>query len=111
MLHELIGLAEFTKLCVVVAVATPIVALVWAVARPPHRHKAVLLALLGPANLALWVLYNRITNRFGLDTVRNLAINVGLFVTLGVLGGIGYGLLESRWPKDTRPDESREAEP
>ncbi|HLI47575.1 MAG TPA: hypothetical protein VKV18_02630 [Chthonomonas sp.] len=110
MLHELIGLGEFTKLCIGGAVATPIIALAWALAKPRHRYQAVLLALLGPANLALWEIYNRITDHFGLDTVRNLIINVGLFVGLGVLGGIGSGLFESRWTRGERPaDQGEEA--
>lgn len=108
MLHELIGLREFTKLCIGGAVATPVIALVWALAKPEYRHKAVLLALLGPANLALWEIYNRITDHFGLDTVRNLIINVGLFVMLGVLGGIAYGLFESRCSKGAQPDVQEE---
>jgi hypothetical protein len=54
------------------------------------------LGLLGPANLALWRLYNAITNHLGLDTVRNLLTNMALFVGLGAAAGVAYGLTMRR---------------
>ncbi len=46
----------------------------------------------GIANWLLWRLYNATTNHFGLDTVKNLLINLGLFLALGVSAGVVVGL-------------------
>jgi hypothetical protein len=50
---------------------------------------AAALAAGGPLVLigVLWRVYNTVTNRFGLDTVANLLVNLALFVVVGVLCG------------------------
>ncbi|MCC6728563.1 MAG: hypothetical protein IT208_04415 [Chthonomonadales bacterium] len=50
--------------------------------------RGFLLGLLGPANLLLWWLYNAITDRMGLDTVRNLLVNMAMFVAIGGTVGL-----------------------
>lgn len=45
----------------------------------------------GVGNYALWTAYNAVTDRLGLDTVRNLLVNLGLFILLGVAVGLGAG--------------------
>src|SRR6266568_2086083 len=45
------------------------------------------IGLLGPVNYLLWKVYNGITDRLGLDTVKNLLVNLALFVALGVVAG------------------------
>ena len=47
--------------------------------------------LLAPLNWALWRLYNAITDSAGIDTVRNVVINLILFVVLGFGIGVGVG--------------------
>ncbi len=47
---------------------------------------------LGIVNWLLWRMYNGITNRLGLDTVKNLLVNLFVFVALGVAVGIAAGL-------------------
>ena len=47
--------------------------------------------LLAPLNWALWRLYNAITDSEGIDTVRNVVINLILFVVLGFGIGVGVG--------------------
>jgi hypothetical protein len=58
---------------------------------------AFLAALLwgGPLVLigVLWRVYNAITDRVGLDSVANLAINGIMFVVIGVGVGVGWQLL------------------
>lgn len=54
----------------------------------------------GVFNWLLWHLYNAITNRYGLDTVKNLLINLGLFLAIGVAIG-GLGGLWARTRQDT----------
>lgn len=36
----------------------------------------------------LWRVYNAITDRIGLDRVANLAVNLGLFIIIGIICGI-----------------------
>jgi len=48
----------------------------------------VVVALAGPVNFALWRLYNRIEDHWGLDQVKPLLINCGLFILLGVVVGL-----------------------
>ena len=47
--------------------------------------------LCGPLNLAMWSVFNKTTDVLGLDTVRNLAVNVGIFLAVGAVIGIGAG--------------------
>jgi hypothetical protein len=61
-----------------------------------------LIALLGPLNLILWHVYNAITNHLGLDTVKNLLVNLALFLALGCAAGLALGY----W---IPPDESARA--
>jgi len=42
---------------------------------------------IGIGNFAMWHVYNAITNSLGLDTVKNLVVNIAMFVCLGVLVG------------------------
>jgi len=46
---------------------------------------------IGILNWLLWRVYNAITDRLGLDTVRNLFANLALFAVVGVVGGIVAG--------------------
>lgn len=56
------------------------------------------LAVGGPPVLVglLWRVYSGITDRLGLDTVRNLAVNFALFVVVGGLCGFAWGMLAAR---------------
>jgi hypothetical protein len=47
---------------------------------------------LGIVNWLLWRLYNAITNHYGLDTVKNLLVNLAVFVGIGALAGVVVGL-------------------
>ena len=56
---------------------------------------------IGLCNFILWKLYNSITDNLGLDTVKNLLVNLALFVTLGVVGGLLSSFLSR---KNARPE-------
>jgi hypothetical protein len=85
---------------IAVAVLTPLCGLLhgWWRARQQGRLGLRLLrglaaGLLGPVILGMWFVYNSLVNRLGLDSVRNLLVNLGLFVGVGLLLGLGYRLL------------------
>jgi len=61
--------------------------------------------MLGPLNYLLWLLYNRITDSLGLDTVRNLFVNLAVFIIVGVLIGVCAGIAIRRvtFKSDDRP--------
>lgn len=71
----------------------------WLAKRRGER-RAVQEALLwgGPLLLAglLWRIYNVITDRLGLDSVANLAVNAALFVFIGAMCGCLWGFLARR---------------
>lgn len=63
-----------------------------------------LVALPGVLVYALWLVYNSIIARLGLDSVKALLINLGIFAVVG----LGYGLLAGavwrRVVSSVRPD-------
>lgn len=66
------------------------------------------LAVGGPLLLvgAMWPVYNAITDRIGLDTVKNLLVNAILFVAVGIACGVFWAWLTTRRiPGSVPPDE------
>lgn len=63
------------------------------------------ISLGGPPILlwAMWRIYSAITDRLGLDTVRNLLVNAVLFVTVGAFCGVALALILRRGRDDTVP--------
>ncbi len=84
----------------VLAVSLPILGLVigLVVGRIKGRIKPYLITftlagLFGPFNWVMWRIYNAITDHYGLDTVKNLLINLALFIVVGIVLGVGIGLV------------------
>lgn len=79
--HLLIWAAIITPLIIATIVAllrnSPIVA--------DWKHRWVLAILSAPTLLLLWKIYNRITDYFGLDSVKGLLVNVAVFVMAALL--------------------------
>jgi uncharacterized membrane protein len=96
-MRELVDAEQVGKLFLVLAVALPALGIgvgLWYGRREGRRRGALygsLVGLIGPLNLILWRVYNGITDAVGLDTVRNLVINLVLFVVVGALIGVGAG--------------------
>ncbi len=93
-MHEIVTRKEVNTLFDILVIVTPLVGagiLLKFTKMGKHGRRGVILgvivALLGPMNWLLWVLYNSITSIYGLDTVKNLVINSLLFVALGLLFG------------------------
>lgn len=79
-----------------VLLLTPLVGLAWGARKKRVGQGLLLGALAGAGNFALWTVYNAITENLGLDTVKNLLVNLGLFVVLGILIGAGTGYFSAR---------------
>ncbi len=62
--------------------------------------------LIGTLVLAMWFVYNALTNHYGLDTVKNLLINLAVFIGVG----LAAGLILRRLPRPTPPNAEDSAE-
>ncbi|MFC1601775.1 hypothetical protein ACFL34_05445 [Candidatus Sumerlaeota bacterium] len=54
---------------------------------PAARSSHILLAGLGPLVVGLWFVYNALMDRFGLDSVLALGLNLAIFLAVGLLAG------------------------
>lgn len=95
-MKELIGLHQSYLLMLGVLVLAPLVGLGWGIVNKRLPFGVVVGVLAGGGNYALWTAYNAITQKLGLDTVANLLVNLGLFVALGIVIGVGVGLYTAR---------------
>lgn len=95
-MKELINAHQSHLLMLTVLVLAPLAGLAWGVwAKRIRRGVGAGLAV-GVGNFLLWTLYNALTDKLGLDTVKNLLVNLGLFVALGLLVGAGWGVWAAR---------------
>src|SRR5690348_12153185 len=97
-LHEIISTGTVDRLFTLLALLLPIGGAIIGGAVGRRRQNVrggaqlgLLVGLIGPLNWLLWRVYNALTDRIGLDTVRNVAVNLLLFVVIGALIGVGIG--------------------
>lgn len=102
-MHEIVDAVVFGRLLLLAAIVTPVAgALIGATIgwrSKTSRSGAIRgfsIGLSGPLVLGLWHLFNAITDRLGLDTVRNFFVNIGLFSLIGILLGFGLRWAEKR---------------
>lgn len=121
-LHEIVTVAQVETLFALLAVAVPLAGLLIGAligARKRQAGRGALLGLgiglIGPLNWLLWHLYNALTDRNGLDTVRNLVINLALFLIVGAGLGVGIRLALNRFAltpnADPPPDRNVPSNP
>ena len=111
-LTEIVDLDKVEKLFLALALILPILGLaigrVWGTKQGEPTlgtKRGLLIGLIGVANWLLWRVFNAITERNGLDTVRNLGINFVVFV----LAGIGLAVALPRlW--GTMPTQQKEVD-
>lgn len=99
-MKELIDPHQATLLMLAALVLAPLVGLIWGAATKRLVRGLVIGLGVGVGNYALWTVYNAITDRLGLDTVKNLLVNLVLFVILGVLIGLGAARFGARGRKE-----------
>ena len=112
--RELITAAEFSRWLLLAACGVLVIAIsagaIWGARRKAIRGgliRGTAAGLTGPAALLLWRIYNNIEDRYGLDSVRALLTNLGLFVVVGIVAGL---LLREIWRRTEASDTSAEAQ-
>jgi hypothetical protein len=85
--QEIITAKQVDTLFLALAIAGPLMGAGIGWAKSRRALTGLLWGLLLTANWILWRVYNAITDRLGLDTVRNLLVNLALFVVLGAVAG------------------------
>lgn len=88
-----------------IAIIAPILGLLIGFGVGKIRHqvksdtvKGLVIGSFGILNWVMWHVYDRITNHYGLDTVKNLVVNLIVFIVVGMLVGIVLGIF---WKKDS----------
>ena len=87
--RELITDHQALLLMLAVLATAPLLGLAWGAATKRLARGFVAGLLVGGGNYALWTVYNVLTDRLGLDTVKNLLVNLALFVGVGIAAGLG----------------------
>ena len=88
-MKELIDAHQAHLLMLGVLGIAPLIGLLWGFLAKRAGRGLLIGVLVGAGNFALWNGYNAITDKLGLDTVKNLLTNLCLFIVLGVVIGIG----------------------
>jgi hypothetical protein len=97
MMKELITEDTFNRIVSVLAIAGPLAGVIvgFCISRVRRSGVAdvlrgVAIGALGVANWAMWRLYEAITAQFGLSSTRNLLIQLGVFIVVGISVGVVY---------------------
>ncbi|BDI31449.1 hypothetical protein CCAX7_35000 [Capsulimonas corticalis] len=86
-MKELITIHQANLLMLALLIAAPAIGVMWGGAVKKIGRGALVGLLIGAGNYALWTVYNAITDRLGLDTVKNLVTNLALFIAVGAAAG------------------------
>lgn len=120
-MREIVTVEQVQRLFLLLAVLAPLFGAALGAAigarqrRPgPGARTGLLIGMAGPTNLALWMLYNAITDRLGLDTVKNVLVNLAVFALIGLAAGVAWA--RRMQPGQTAPsatpqDREHEASP
>jgi hypothetical protein len=99
--RELVDAAQVgTAIAVLSALAAVTAAVLWTLSRSRRSagmEKGLLLSAAAALLFPMWLVYNRIEDHFGLDSVAALLINLVLFCIVGAVVGI---LFRRKWPED-----------
>lgn len=111
-LREIVDIAAVERLFLLLAILGPVAGLlIGAVTGRRHgrvrqaAQAGLLFGLLGTLNWLLWRVYNALTDANGLDSVKGLAINLALFVVVGIALGFGYHAWLKRKENVSLPEE------
>ena len=116
-MREIVDADQVTRLFTILAIVLPPLCLLigWLYgSRNQNQRRGAILGLLagllGPLNWLMWRIYNAITDAIGLDTVRNLVVNLILFLVSGAVIGVvaGFAIRRTRGvqPASDPPDDA-----
>jgi len=105
-MHELITYPQANRLMIAVLVMAPVLGLIWGMASKRVVQGLIAGILIGAGNLTLWHIYNAITDKLGLDTVKNLLVNLALFASVGLLVGLTWGWVVKPKPQENAQEPS-----
>ena len=112
-LHEIVDINQVSRLFMALALVTPLCGLVIGFLMARRRSapvKSVVTAIAfgvsGPLNLLMWQVFNALSNANGIDTVRNLAICLAVFLGAGAALGAIYALIVARQPQTLAEDST-----
>lgn len=98
-LHEIVSVEATEHLFASLAFVLPVLGMLIGAAVGIYRKNIQRYAMLGlaggligPLNWLMWHVFNELTERNGLDTVRNVFINLAVFVFGGLAIGLGCGM-------------------
>jgi drug/metabolite transporter (DMT)-like permease len=97
---ELISLNTANHIILAVLIAAPLIGLLWGVLAKQVKRGLAYGCVLGVGNYVMWTVYNAITSSLGLDTVKNLLVNLTLFVFVGIAAGIAIARFDRRSTED-----------
>lgn len=107
-MEELVTTEQAERVIRLLAIALPVAGLALGLIAGAVRKRAgsdallgLLCGLSGPLIWALWRVYNGVTGKFGLDSVKGLLINLTLFVAVGLAIGVLAGLVGKKLGKQT----------
>lgn len=103
-MREIVTMEQVNRWFLLLAIAAPIIGMLFGALAGQRRGQmkrglvsGLAIGLLGPVNLLLWKVYNALTDQMGLDTVKNLLVQLGLFIMLGVIAGLVLGAVFRNW--------------
>jgi len=106
-MKELITIEQMNHLMQAMIIIAPIIGLIIGAIVKNVKAWALGGLAIGVGNFILWTVYSAITNKLGLDTVLNLAVNLGLFIGLGAIVGL---IVNRRWARTSPAGENESPE-
>jgi len=99
-MKELISIQQANDIMIVILIAGPVIGALYGWIKKELIRSVVYGTVIGFGNFALWSIYNAITNSLGLDTVKNLLVNLALFIIVGVVAGLVIGRFDRHESSD-----------
>ncbi|MEP6755754.1 MAG: hypothetical protein ABJA67_09655 [Chthonomonadales bacterium] len=94
-LREIVTMGQMNGLLLSLAILSPVVGVIYFMVygkkssdASETKQTAIVIGVIGPFALVMWKVYNAITARLGLDSVKNLVVNLVLFVAIGIAAGL-----------------------
>jgi hypothetical protein len=95
-MKELITIEQANHLMLAILIVAPVIGLIVGLLVKQVKPYALWGLAIGVGNYVMWTVYSAITNHLGLDTVKNLLVNLTLFIVVGIVAGILVGRFNNK---------------